>query len=154
MKTKILFKDYEELKNYVGKEIGKSEQFLITQKFVNDFAFAVYDTQWIHIDPERCEKESPFGSKPVMHGLLGIALLTHLYKETLELPPFSAQINCAIEDAKFLKPVFVGDVVYGTFKLQKLGIRKTFSQLTWLNSLYNQKNELCLYAVMLNRRYH
>lgn len=149
----IIIKTNEELKTWVGKEIGKSKPFLITQKFINDYANATFDTQWIHTDPQRCSIESPFGGKPIMHGLLGIALLTQLYKETLQLPPFKSQINCAIDDAKFLKPVLVGDMVYGTFKLQKLGVRKDFLQLTWLNKLFNQDDKLCIYAVMVNRRY-
>lgn len=149
----IIIKDNEELKSWVGKEIGRSDPFLITQKFINDYANATFDTQWIHTDPERCAKESPFGFKPIMHGLLGIALLTQLYKESIQLPPFKSQINCAIDEAKFLIPVLVDDEVYGTFTLNKLIIRNTFLQLTWTNRLFNQKNELCIYAMMVNRRY-
>lgn len=134
----------EELKKYVGKVLTRSEPFVITQKFINDYAKASFDTQWIHTDPERCAIESPY-KKPIMHGLLGIALLSNLFKTSLIFPASKHQINCAINEAKFISVCFVNDEVYGTFKLEKLAIRKDFTQFTWLNSLYNQYDELCLY---------
>jgi acyl dehydratase len=39
----------------------------ITQDMVNTFAEATGDHQWIHVDPERARKESPFGG-PIAHG--------------------------------------------------------------------------------------
>lgn len=134
----------EELKKYVGKVLTRSEPFIITQKVIDDYAKASFDTQWIHTDPERCAIESPY-KKPIIHGLLGIALLTHLFKISIILPPCKYQINCAINEAKFISACFVGDHVYGIFKLEKLALRKDFIQFNWCNSLYNQYDKLCLY---------
>ena len=70
-------------KNYVGKELGTSDWYEVTQDEVTDFGKIVGDMQWIHVDPERAEKESPYGTT-VAHGnwLLSIAypkLFTQLY---------------------------------------------------------------------------
>ena len=51
----------EELKSLAGTEVGASDWFEITQDRVNAFADATLDRQWIHTDPERAKRESPFG---------------------------------------------------------------------------------------------
>src|SRR5882757_3989893 len=48
------------LKEVVGEHLGYSDWMQITQERVNQFAEATGDFQWIHIDPERAVKESPF----------------------------------------------------------------------------------------------
>jgi len=71
-------------KNYVGKELGTSDWYKVTQDEINDYARVIGDLQWIHIDPERAAKESPYGTT-VAHGnwVLSIAyskLFSQLYK--------------------------------------------------------------------------
>jgi len=70
-------------KNYVGKELGTSDWYEVTQDEVTNFGKIIGDMQWIHVDPERAEKESPYGTT-VAHDnwLLSIAypkLFTQLY---------------------------------------------------------------------------
>ncbi|MFW9825929.1 MAG: MaoC family dehydratase, partial [Candidatus Thorarchaeota archaeon] len=70
-------------KNYVGKELGTSDWYEVTQDEINDYGRVVGDMQWIHTDPERAKKESPYGTT-VAHGnwVLSIAfskLMTQLY---------------------------------------------------------------------------
>ena len=49
-----------------GTHLGYSEWRTITQEQVDLFADATEDHQWIHVDPERAKKESPFGG-PIAH---------------------------------------------------------------------------------------
>jgi len=70
-------------KNYIGKEIGISDWYEVTQDEITKYGKIVGDMQWIHVDPERAKKESPYGTT-VAHGnwLLSIIhpkLLTQLY---------------------------------------------------------------------------
>ncbi|MFX1456501.1 MAG: MaoC family dehydratase [Promethearchaeota archaeon] len=70
-------------KNYVGKELGTSDWYEVTQDEINEYGRVVGDIQWIHTDPERAKKESPYGTT-VAHGnwVLSIAfskLMTQLY---------------------------------------------------------------------------
>lgn len=70
-------------KNYVGKEIGTSDWFKVIQEEINEYGKIVGDMQWIHVDPERAKRESPYGVT-VAHGnwLLSIAyskLFSQLY---------------------------------------------------------------------------
>ena len=61
-------------KGYVGKEIGTSDWYEVTQDEITEYGKIVGDMQWIHVDPERAKKESPYGVT-VAHGnwLLSIA---------------------------------------------------------------------------------
>ena len=55
------------LKELVGTHLVYSDYTEITQEQVNTFADATGDHQWIHVDPERAARESPFGG-PIAHG--------------------------------------------------------------------------------------
>src|ERR1700686_3348937 len=59
----------EEVKASIGREAGVSEWLAVTQDLINEFAALTGDPQWIHIDPERARRESPFGAT-VAHGFL------------------------------------------------------------------------------------
>src|SRR5271163_2894986 len=71
----IKFDDIAALTAKISKEFGPwSEPIHVTQEKINQFADVTGDHQWIHIDIERCKKESPFGG-PVAHGFLTLSLL-------------------------------------------------------------------------------
>jgi NAD(P)-dependent dehydrogenase (short-subunit alcohol dehydrogenase family) len=57
----------EDLNKYLGKEIGISEWFEMSQEKVNSFAELTQDKQWIHIDQEKAAKYSPY-KKTIAHG--------------------------------------------------------------------------------------
>lgn len=70
-------------KEYIGKELGTSDWYNVTQEEINDYGRIIGDMQWIHIDPERAKNESPYGVT-VAHGnwILSIVhpkLLNQLY---------------------------------------------------------------------------
>ena len=62
------------IRGLVGTEFLVGEWMPITQERVDAFARATGDDQWIHTDPERARRESPFGTT-VAHGYLTISLL-------------------------------------------------------------------------------
>ncbi len=51
----------EELKARIGEELGVSEWVPMTQEKFDQFAETTGDRTWLHDDPERCARESPFG---------------------------------------------------------------------------------------------
>jgi acyl dehydratase len=51
----------EELKSLTGQEVGASDWLEITQEMIDRFADVTGDHQWIHVDPERAKRETPFG---------------------------------------------------------------------------------------------
>ncbi|MBE8355748.1 MaoC family dehydratase, partial [Leptospira interrogans serovar Pomona] len=71
--TKVVLSSFAELEAYTGKEIGVSDYHTVTQEQVDKFADATLDHQWIHTDPNRAEKESPFGGT-IAHGYLTLSM--------------------------------------------------------------------------------
>ncbi len=72
---KIQFDDIAALQKHISEEFGEfGDQFEVTQEVINKFADVTGDHQWIHLDVERCKKESPFGTT-IAHGFLTLSLL-------------------------------------------------------------------------------
>src|SRR5271167_3866496 len=63
-----------DLAQYVGKEIGISDWFIVNQAIIDKFADATGDHQWIHVDVERAKREMP-GGKTIAHGYLTLSLV-------------------------------------------------------------------------------
>lgn len=98
-------------------ETHASDWFEIDQGRVNAFADVTQDHQFIHVDPVRAAKETPFGG-PIAHGFLTLSMLSHLAEQCL--PPFPAGtigINYGFEKVRFLAPVPVGSRIRGHFTL-------------------------------------
>ena len=62
---------------HVGSEEGVGEWFTIDQARINAFADATLDHQFIHIDPEKAAKLSPY-KVTIAHGFLTLSLIPHL----------------------------------------------------------------------------
>ena len=63
----------------------------IDQERIDRFAEVTGDVQWIHTDPERARRESPYGGT-VAHGYLTLALGPLLIAETLHVEELTAAI--------------------------------------------------------------
>ena len=96
-----------ELKPLVGEHLGYSEWMEITQERVNLFAEATGDHQWIHVDPERAKKESPFGG-PIAHGYLTLSLAPVLLPQAVITTGFKMGVNYGCNKVRFMSPVPVG----------------------------------------------
>lgn len=101
------FTSIEALKAFQGKEAGPSDWHLVTQQEVNLFAEATGDRQWIHVDPERARRESPFGG-PVAHGFLTLSLLPMLMAQVTGFEGVRARVNYGLNRVRFTGPVPVG----------------------------------------------
>jgi acyl dehydratase len=100
----------EGVQGLVGQHLGHSDWVEITQDMVNRFAEATGDHQWIHVDPERATKESPFGG-PIAHGYLTLSLLPMLLPQIVEITGFRLTVNYGTEKVRFPAPVPVGSRV-------------------------------------------
>ena len=98
------------LKEKLGQHLGYSDWHEVTQDQVNLFADATGDHQWIHVDPERAAKESPFGG-PIAHGYLTISLAPKLLPEVVQVRGISMGVNYGINKLRFPSPLPVGGKV-------------------------------------------
>jgi acyl dehydratase len=72
--SSIHFKDDQALQALVSKELGDwGDAVKVDQSMINEFADMTGDHQWIHVDVERCARESPFGTT-IAHGFLVLSL--------------------------------------------------------------------------------
>jgi acyl dehydratase len=94
----------------VGQHLGHSDWVEITQEMVNTFADATGDHQWIHVDPERAARESPFGG-PIAHGYLTLSIVPQLLPQIIEISGFRMGVNYGTEKVRFPAPVPVGSRV-------------------------------------------
>jgi acyl dehydratase len=101
----------DSLKEYVGKEIGASEWLTITQERIAQFAEATEDRQWIHLDRERAEKESPFGTT-IAHGFLTLSLISRFMKDVIQVRSgVGMAINYGLNRVRFPAPVRAGSKI-------------------------------------------
>ncbi|HXH58143.1 MaoC family dehydratase [Iamia sp.] len=95
------------LKELVGTHLGYSDHLEITQERVNTFAEATGDHQWIHVDVERANAESPFGG-PIAHGYLTLSLGPSLAPQIMRVEGIKMGVNYGCEKVRFPSPVPVG----------------------------------------------
>jgi acyl dehydratase len=119
-----------ELPGLIGKELGTSEWYEVTQEHVNLFADATGDHQWIHVDPERATKESPFGG-PIAHGYLTLSLLVPLFGGVLAVTDTVMGVNYGLNKVRFPSPVPVGAKVRLTATLTAVDEIAGGKQLTF-----------------------
>lgn len=117
--SKLIIGSFEEFELYSGKELGVSNYIKITQEQINKFADATHDHQWIHTDPKRAGRESPF-KKTIAHGYLNISVLPHLWDQIIEFRNVKMTVNYGIEKLKFNEPVTVNSEVRLRAKLNSL----------------------------------
>jgi len=99
-----------------GKEIGVSDWVEIDQERINMFAEATGDHQWIHIDPERTQKE--LGMPTIAHGYLTLSLLPKLMGEISGVKSVTRGINYGSNSVRFTNMVPVGSRVRGRLTLK------------------------------------
>ena len=124
------FATVEELAAEVGHEVAVSDWLTITQERVNQFAVATDDSQWIHVDPERAKRESPFGGA-IAHGFLTLSLLPKFIEQVIDLPPGSMSINYGLNKVRFPAPMLVGGRLRGRFSLLSLERIENGIQTVW-----------------------
>ncbi|MBI5482317.1 MAG: MaoC family dehydratase [Deltaproteobacteria bacterium] len=98
------------LTRQIGQEVQVGEWLTVTQDRIDRFAEATGDHQWIHVEPERARRESPFGDT-VAHGYLTLSLVTHLLTpQPGEADPYRGcrlLVNYGLNKVRFPTPVKV-----------------------------------------------
>jgi acyl dehydratase len=112
-----------ELARHVGEEIGVSSWTTLDQARIAEFARCTGDHQWIHVDPERAARESPFGGT-IAHGFLTLSLIAPTAFELLvaRVDPKSV-VNYGLEKVRFMSPVRSGKRVRNHIKLASVELK-------------------------------
>ena len=103
----------EFLRLKIGSEIHVGSWLTIDQERIDRFAEVTGDIQWIHTNPERARKESPYGDT-VAHGFLTLSLLPFLTESNhpdffqKNYPGMRMRVNYGLNKVRFPAPVVVG----------------------------------------------
>ena len=107
----------DSLKDSIGQEIAVSDWIAVTQERIAEFAGATGDRQWIHLDRERAEKESPYGTT-IAHGFLTLSLLSSLMQNAIQFEQSGRRaINYGLNRVRFPLAVRAGSRIRGRFAL-------------------------------------
>jgi acyl dehydratase len=120
------------LRGFVGREIATTEWFLVAQDRIEQFAETTEDRQWIHVDPERADRDSPYGTT-IAHGFLTLSFLSHFLQQAVQIRSgLQMSVNYGLNRVRFPSPVPAGSRIRARFTLQTLkdmadGVEATFS---------------------------
>jgi acyl dehydratase len=113
----------DDARELVGQEVGVSEWRMVTQDMIDKFADATDDHQFIHTDPERAAKETPYGGT-IAHGFLTLSLLsTMVFEAVPRLEGTGMGVNFGFDKIRFLNPVKCGARIRTRFHLAELRVR-------------------------------
>jgi len=141
------------LGEFVGREVGVSEWVEVSQGRIEGFAEATEDRQWIHTDPERAARESPFKTT-IAHGFLTLSLLSELGRTAVAVNGVRMGINYGLNRVRFVKPVPAGSRVRGRFTLAALEEIQGGVQATWGVTVEREgEDKPCCVAEWLVRYY-
>lgn len=100
----------QDLKQYVGKELGVSDWVMVDQEMIDKFADATGDHQWIHVDVERAKRELPIGNT-IAHGYLTLSLVPRMSPQIMQIKNRSRGINYGSNKIRFTGMVPAGSRV-------------------------------------------
>jgi acyl dehydratase len=113
----LVIEDAGALKSLAGREIGMTDWLVVTQERIQQFAEATEDRQWIHLDHERAEHESPYHTT-IAHGFLTLSLLSFLMKQTIQIKSgIRMAVNYGLNRVRFPSPVRADSKIRGRFIL-------------------------------------
>lgn len=114
------------IQEFYGDEPRTSDWITVSQVKIDQFCTATGDSDWMHVDPVRAARESPFGSC-VAPGFWSLSMLPYLARSvTGDGYPAGAAvaINYGFDRIRFTGPVPVGSRVRLAFKFAEVTARE------------------------------
>ena len=112
-----------EIEASVGKEVGVSKWFTIDQALITAFGKLTQDEYFIHMDPVRAAKETPFGGS-IAHGFLTLSMMSAMAYDALpEVEGRTMGMNYGFDKIRFASPVKSGARVRAHYVLAEVNIR-------------------------------
>ena len=107
-----------------------SNRIVVDQGLIDAFAALSGDDYWIHTDPERARKQSPFGGT-IAHGALVQILQSRMQLNLdYEITGFSNMVNYGSDRLRFPAPVPAGSTIHSRARVKRVERVKSGTQLT------------------------
>ena len=95
----------EAMTSLVGRTLAPSDWITVDQARINAFAACTDDHQFIHTDPERAARESPYGTT-IAHGFLSLSLIAAHQPVDFPRPEdLGVTVNYGLDRLRFMSPV-------------------------------------------------
>jgi acyl dehydratase len=126
----------EKYRERAGREIHVGPWLQIDQQRIDDFARVTGDQQWIHVDPQRAAKESPYGTT-IAHGFLTLSLLPYLSQSnhpdyfSRNYPGMRLRVNYGLNKLRYPEPVLCGDRIRARTAVQSVEEVKRGAQIVY-----------------------
>jgi uncharacterized OB-fold protein/acyl dehydratase len=130
-KRKISCKDLDAMKSLISANYSDwSNQIEVTQELINQFAALSGDDYWIHTDPEKAKRDSPFGTT-IAHGSL-VQVLTSRLKMPMdfEIVDFGNIVNYGSDRLRFPSIVPAGCRIHARYRIKAVEQLKSGVQMT------------------------
>ncbi len=108
-----------DLKEYIGKEVGISNWITVTQEMINSFGTTTMDEQWIHMDVEKAKSHSPYGA-PIAHGFLVMSLMVPMSYEVLKINDIKMGVNYGLNKLRFTNATKAGARIRGIASVKEI----------------------------------
>ena len=127
----VALDDEAALQSLVSETFGPwSNQVVVDQALIDSFAQLSGDDYWIHTDPERARKQSPFGGT-IAHGALVQILQSRMQLNLgYEITGFSNMVNYGSDRLRFPAPVPAGATIHSRARVKRVEQVKSGTQLT------------------------
>ena len=127
----IRFDDVERLRAKISDDFGPwGSEALVSQEMIDRFADLTGDHQWIHVDIERCKRESPFKGT-IAHGFLVLSLLPGLRAGAdYRIVGFGNAVNYGADKLRFVSPVPAGSLIRARTRLLHVEAKPKGTQVT------------------------
>jgi acyl dehydratase len=110
------FKKLNDMKAWVGKEIGLTEWMTIDQERINTFARITEDEQWIHVDAKKSKLYSPYKTT-VAHGFMILSFASKFAYETYSVDDVVMGVNYGLDKVRFPSATPSGADIRGRISL-------------------------------------
>ena len=133
----IEYKDMEAMRGLVSESYsGWSNQVEVTQDMINQFAALSGDDYWMHTDPERARRDSPFGGT-IAHGALVQVLVSRLkIPLDYDVVGFNNIVNYGSDRLRFPSPVPAGCRIHACYRIKAVEALKKGTQVTMEINIY------------------
>ncbi len=146
----LVLKDIAALKAAQGQTITTTSVFEVTQELVNTFAEATKDFQWIHTDPERASRESPFGGA-IAHGFFSLSLIPKFIEDALTVESAKMGVNYGLNKVRFPSHVPVGSKLSCSFLIKTVEDHaQGGAKITWESTISREDSDkpVCVAEVL------
>jgi acyl dehydratase len=142
------------LKEFEGRELPPTDWLVLTEDRIENFANATEDRQWIHVDPQRAARESPYNGT-IAHGFLTLSLLSYFSAQAIRVREgVGIRINYGLNRVRFPSPVRAGSAIRARVTLLSVKESAAFVDITFSVTIEIQgADKPCCIAEWLVRYY-